>query len=139
MKTLTEKKKEIVSNTRCQIKGCKELTSNRKPYCIDHIQKYSYIKRVLNELDSREKEMKKATKQNGWKKIDIKGGVTKEIIEIVSKNTVSPQRLAILAEIDLSSLKNYLIKLEKKKILKTINAGNRHGASKQLVVLFNQQ
>lgn len=123
---------------RCKIKGCGRECNARKPYCIEHLNKISYVKSIQIELNRREKEIENAKKTNGWKKVDTNSEFAQEIIEIVRKGAVTLQRLTVTMKADFQVIKNYLIKLEQKEIISVMRLGSRRGSMRQVVSLIQK-
>jgi hypothetical protein len=61
----------------CEI--CKQPTSERKPYCIEHIDNSPYIESIVNQLRNREKE-ERAVKKKGAKGVKNDSVVVNEIL-----------------------------------------------------------
>jgi len=87
-------------------------------------------------LASRDAEIINATQEDGWNKIDPKGIAAQEIIDILNlKRMMHPKQLSTLAEINFKALKNYLIRLEKEKLIKVQLVQTRNKGKRQIVEL----
>ena len=86
----------------CEI--CKQPTSERKPYCIDHINKSPYIDTIMAQLKRREKE-EKAVKKQGAKAVKSDSVVVGEILTTL--RAMGPRTVPDLAR-DLNMKKELL-------------------------------
>ena len=57
----------------CRVRGCVQLTSERKPYCVAHISNLPYVKGLLEELARREAEDAVARQDKAGLKVDPDG------------------------------------------------------------------
>lgn len=120
----------------CKIRDCPNDTSEKKPYCLEHLDRLPYVMRLEAELKAKEKEIAKAGTKNGWRHVKSNGLVCQEIVELLkNKGAMSPAQLAKSIEIKISSVTNYLTHLEKKKTLKVLTLGSRRGTSRKVVAL----
>ncbi|MBI3724771.1 hypothetical protein HY251_12575 [bacterium] len=87
--------------------GCGHATTERKPYCIGHLDRLPYVRDLQAQLAEREAEEVAATTRKGWKAVDTFGSRAKEIVDqLAVKGAQTPKRLAITVEMRPSSLES---------------------------------
>jgi hypothetical protein len=45
----------VATRAMCTAAGCMEPTSNRKPFCFDHLDRLAYVREIQRELAARER------------------------------------------------------------------------------------
>lgn len=112
------------------------MTTERKPYCIEHLDRLPYVKELQAALLHRDEEEDAAASRKGWKAVDTEGSRAREIIDqLAVKGAQTPKRLAITVEIRPTSLENYLGALERAGLVKTLTLGSRRGTPRRVVTL----
>ena len=124
----------------CRVPGCGHATTERKPYCIDHIDRLPYVKELQAELAHRDaEEMAAASSRRGWKAVELEGSRAREIVDqLAVKGAQTPKRLAITVEIRPNSLENYLSALERAGLVKKLTLGSRRGTPRRVVTLTTE-
>lgn len=81
----------------CKVRSCLNRGTERKPYCLEHIDRHSYAANLIDELASMEAEEAMAIKSvRSWQRIDVYGPRSRELLEILRwKGVVNLQRLAV--------------------------------------------
>lgn len=116
--------------------GCGRPTTERKPYCIEHLDRLPYVQDLQAELQMREAEELAAAGRKGWRAVEIDGSRAREIIDqLAVRGAQTPKRLAITVEIKPSSLENYLAALERAGLVHTLTLGSRRGTPRKVVTL----
>ena len=123
----------------CSVSGCKEPTTEYKPYCIEHIDRVPHASAISDYLKDREVEERRAARRNGWKHIDVNGSRAREIVNyLVVHGAQSPKRLAINIEIAPAALEAYLVAMERAKLVKRLTLGSRRGTPREVVALWER-
>jgi len=123
----------------CRVQGCGHVTTERKPYCIDHLDQLPYVRELQAHLASREAEESAAASRKGWRAVDPSGSRAREIIDqLAVKGAQTPKRLAITVELRPISLENYLGALERAGLVKTLTLGSRRGTPRRVVTLTDE-
>ena len=123
----------------CRVQGCGHVTTERKPYCIDHLDRLPYVRELQAQLSSRDAEEVAATSRKGWRAVDPTGSRAREIIDqLAVKGAQTPKRLAITVELRPNSLENYLGALERAGLVKTLTLGSRRGTPRKVVTLTDE-
>ena len=123
----------------CRVQGCGHPTTERKPYCIEHLDRLPYVKELQEQLARRDAEETAATGRKGWKSVDPVGSRAREIIDqLAVKGAQTPKRLAITVEIRPSSLEGYLGALERAGLVRTLTLGSRRGTPRKVVILTEE-
>lgn len=118
----------------CNVLGCKQITSDRKPYCIEHIDRLGYVKSVSIAISEKIQEMHYAKKHS--KRIDVSGIASQEILEMLRyKGILNIKKLSSLVEIEFKALENYLAKLEKAGLVTISCIGTLRGGTRRIVSL----
>jgi hypothetical protein len=105
----------------CAVVGCRNTTTERKPYCLEHVEQTAYARMIAAEIEAREAEERRAARRRGWKLIDVNGTRAQEIAAYVdSVGGQTPKKLAAIFELDLCVLEAYLKALEQAGFLKTV-------------------
>jgi len=66
----------------CSVVGCKNTPSERKPYCIDHLDRLPLTSQLMQEVARRDAEVKRAA-AGEWQHIDTNGSVAEEILDLL--------------------------------------------------------
>ena len=123
----------------CRVQGCGHVTTERKPYCIDHLDRLPYVRELQAQLSSRDAEEVAAASRKGWRAVDPDGSRAREIIDqLAVKGAQTPKRLAITVELRPGSLENYLGALEKAGYIKTLTLGSRRGTPRRVVTITDE-
>ena len=123
----------------CRVQGCGHVTTERKPYCIDHLDRLPYVRELQAQLSSRDAEEVAAASRKGWRAVDPDGSRAREIIDqLAVKGAQTPKRLAITVELRPNSLENYLSALERAGLVKTLTLGSRRGTPRRVVTLTDE-
>ena len=123
----------------CRTAGCRNITNERKDYCIDHIDRSPHAKVVAAGLAEREREESLAVGKSSWHLIDIRGSRAREIVEnLLVKGAQTPERLAIEVDISPEGLEAYIEALERAKILKLHKLRSKRGGERQVVTLLDE-
>ena len=129
-------RRPLQAREHCHVPGCSHPTTERKPYCIDHLERLPYVRELQEQLAQRDAEEVAATAKKGWKAVDIVGSRAREIVDQLSvKGAQTPKRLAITVEMRPSSLEAYLAALERAGLVKTLTLGSRRGTPRRVVTL----
>lgn len=120
----------------CEVPGCGKGTTERKPFCTDHVELCSKeAQRISRELKAMQAEFSSA-RRGKVKKIDVDGIVCQDMIEILtSKGSQNFKRLAIELEIPSDSLDGYVRALERAGKVKKLVLGSRRGTPRVVVAL----
>jgi len=123
----------------CRAQGCGHVTTERKPYCIDHLDQLPYVRELQAQLSNRDAEEQAATSRIGWRAVDPTGSRAREIIDqLAVKGAQTPRRLAITVELRPTSLENYLGALERAGLITTLTLGSRRGTPRRVVTLTDE-
>jgi predicted ArsR family transcriptional regulator len=115
------------------------VTTERKPYCIEHLDRLPYVRELQAQLFSRDAEEEAAATRKGWRAVDPAGSRAREIIDqLAVKGAQTPKRLAITVELRPTSLENYLGALERAGFVKTLTLGSRRGTPRRVVTLTDE-
>jgi hypothetical protein len=129
-------RRPVPAREACHVPGCGHPTTERKPYCIDHIDRLPYVKELQAQLAHRDAEEVAATSRRGWRAVDPTGSRAREIIDqLAVKGAQTPKRLAITVEIQPNSLESYLGALERAGLVRTLTLGSRRGTPRRVVTL----
>jgi hypothetical protein len=129
-------RRPVPAREACHVPGCGRATTERKPYCIEHIDRLPYVQELQAELAHRDAEEVAAASRRGWRAVDTEGSRAREIIDqLAVKGAQTPKRLAITVEIRPGSLENYLGALERAGLVKTLTLGSRRGTPRRVVTL----
>jgi hypothetical protein len=135
-RTRGSSRRPVPARELCHVEGCGHVTTERKPYCIDHLDRLPYVRELQAALFSRDQEEQAAFNRKGWRAIDTDGSRAREIIDqLAVKGAQTPKRLAITVEIRPGSLESYLGALEKAGLVKTLTLGSRRGTPRRVVTL----
>jgi len=78
----------------CQHSGCEETTREGKPYCLHHVDKNPYARRLLDNLEQLEREHQRV-RRRGPSAVDTKSDTSREILrELSIQRSCSVARLA---------------------------------------------
>lgn len=69
----------------CEVPGCTETTRERKPYCTQHVAEHSYVRGLLETIESIENEIK-ATRKLGSRAVDVSGPTANDLLGFVREN-----------------------------------------------------
>jgi hypothetical protein len=123
----------------CRIAGCHEKVTQRKPYCIKHLDKLPYVQHLMEMEALRDREEELAKTKNGAKKIDINSSRSKEIlIQLAVKGAKSPERLAILIETEPDVIESYATALEKHGLVESMKLGSRRGSPRPVIAITDK-
>ena len=64
----------------CAVRGCGQATSDRKLYCIDHLDRQPYIRQLRVQLTRRERE-EAAAQERRWRDLDPRGSLAREVLD----------------------------------------------------------
>jgi hypothetical protein len=64
----------------CAVRGCGKATSDRKLYCIDHLDRQPYIRRLRALLTRRERE-EAAAHERRWRDLDPRGSLARDVLD----------------------------------------------------------
>jgi len=132
-------RRPVQAREHCHAPGCGHPTTERKPYCIIHLDRLPYVKDLQAQLAEREAEEVAAGARKGWKAVDPTGSRAKEIVDqLAVKGAQTPKRLAITVEMRPSSLESYLAALERAGLVKTLTLGSRRGTPRRVVTLTEE-
>ena len=138
-RTRTAGRRPVPAREVCRVQGCGHVTTERKPYCIEHIDRLPYVQELQAELAHRDAEEVAAASRRGWRAVNTDGSRAREIIDqLAVKGAQTPKRLAITVEIRPNSLENYLGALERAGLVKTLTLGSRRGTPRKVVTLTNE-
>lgn len=104
-----------VSDGFCLI--CKQPTSGKKPYCIDHIENIPRVKELLSSLSQKEKEERLVLKK-GLSAIKEDSLVLSEIIDILNLGNKTAGALAKEISLKESLVRIYIKYLSNKNIIR---------------------
>lgn len=97
----------------CQAPGCEELTRHRKPYCLDHIDTSPYVQGILEQLEQREVEIKRAQRY-GLRAVVVDGHVAQEIqAYLVNHGSTTQSRMARELRLPARTIAAYLSALSR--------------------------
>ncbi len=114
-------------------------TTERKPYCIEHLESLPYVQDLQAQLLQREQEELAAAGKKAWRAVDPEGSRAREIIDqLAVRGAQTPKRLAITVEIRPNSLENYLSALERAGLVRTLVLGSRRGTPRRVVTLTEE-
>jgi len=123
----------------CRVTGCGQVTSDKKPYCVDHIDRLPYVAQVRDELARREAETLAAATRRGWRGIDTTTGAAREIVhELAVKGAQTPGRLAKSVELNMDQVEGYVSALERAGIAKLVRTKRRRGGERKVVELVKK-
>lgn len=132
-------RRPVPAREACHVDGCGRPTTERKPYCIEHIDRLPYVQELQAQLAHRDAEEVAASSRRGWRAVDTDGSRAREIIDqLAVRGAQTPKRLAITVEIRPNSLENYLGALERAGLVKTLTLGSRRGTPRRVVTLTNE-
>jgi hypothetical protein len=132
-------RRPVPAREACHVQGCNRPTTERKPYCIDHLDRLPYVKELQDALGRRDDEEMAAVGRKGWRAVNPDGSRAREIIDqLAVKGAQTPKRLAITVEIRPNSLENYLSALERAGLVKTLTLGSRRGTPRRVVTLTEE-
>lgn len=135
-RTRNSGRRPVPARELCRVQGCGHSTTERKPYCIDHLDRLPYVQELREALVHRDSEEAAAASRKGWRAVDPTGSRAREIIDqLAVKGAQTPKRLAITVEIRPTSLENYLSALERAGLVKTLTLGSRRGTPRKVVTL----
>lgn len=98
----------------CSVVGCPYKTTERKPYCLDHIGQNDHALSVAAQMKDREGEVVRV-KKRGWRAVNVHGSRAQEIVEHLAVVGVqTPKVLANMFELSAAVLDSYITALEKK-------------------------
>lgn len=85
-----------VANPNCASEGCKRTTREGKPYCSDHVEMGTYVKKVLRELELRNSE---SVLLEDGKNIEPSGHLVRETLLMLEQGSYTEAKLARLMDI----------------------------------------
>lgn len=110
----------------CGVAGCAARTTNRKPFCIEHLQGMPYVAHLRANERVRDQEAARARKT--WKAVDPSGSRADEILSMLATRGAStPKRLAIYVDLDTTALEGYLTALARAGRITIHELGSRRG------------
>jgi len=108
----------------CDIKGCHNETSDKKPFCIAHLDRLPYVQNLEKNLLDREHELVSAA-NNTRPRIKIDGIICRDILAALHHyGPMSDKKLGFLIEVRSSIINHYLRRLQNKKQIRVISSKN---------------
>lgn len=121
----------------CLAAGCGKPTTERKPYCMAHLDHLPYVRELQAHLAGLEGEAIVAAQSA--RKIDIDGLRARDIIEVLAHHgAMSPKRLRIVLSdpsLSDSAVHGYLVALERAGLLKVLTLGSIRGTPRKVVTI----
>lgn len=108
---------------RCRAGGCERATTERKPYCIDHLELMPYVANILKQLAERD-----AQDAAGWRTSNVNCIRAREIATLLALHGAQTEHglASRLADITLKALRGYLMLLEEAGYAKRFTFKDRH-------------
>jgi len=117
----------------CGVRGCKEVPTGRKPYCIDHLDQLPYVQWLLGELHRRDEEADQAAKR---RPIDPDGPLARDIRgQLALHGTMTFGRLSRELLVSVAEIETYVRALERAGIVETSKLRDRQGRVRPTVAL----
>ena len=89
-----------VSNPRCKEKECDRTTREGKPYCSDHVEHSPYVRRVIEELELRDREAASLAKGGT---VSPNGHLVRETLLMLEQGSYTAAKLSRLMDISHNS------------------------------------
>src|SRR4051794_13760763 len=84
----------VPSRAVCGADGCGRPTTERKPFCIEHLDRLPYVEELQAQLLKREQEEQAASGKQAWRAVDPEGSRAREIIDqLAVRGAQTPKRL----------------------------------------------
>ncbi len=118
----------------CAVLACPNATSEGKPYCMAHLDRLPYVKRVKTELAQRDAEAAAALSRKRWRELDPTGSRAGELLEeLALGGAQTVERLAVKLQIPVRAVLGYARSLEHAGLVRTIQlATERRGIRRVL-------
>lgn len=70
----------------CGVENCGGVTTNGKPYCLEHMDLVKRADAIMEEVESRRREIQAVLDAGpeGWRRVDVNGSIAREIVEVVN-------------------------------------------------------
>lgn len=91
----TERRKKTISSP-CQ--ACGQPASDRKPFCIDHLDKLPQPVAVQVKIRERDDELRRIARR-GWKAVDVDGLCAREVVALLTQGAQTMRRLKVMLEL----------------------------------------
>jgi predicted transcriptional regulator len=119
----------------CEVVGCSGETNDRKPYCLEHLGRLTYIHELHQMMQERDQEVE-ALRRNPKRRIRSDSLVVREILVFLSKGTISLQKLAREINLQVGVLRTYVQRLHRARKLNYIKVKSLRGSQRELVALM---
>jgi hypothetical protein len=97
----------------CTVDGCRRTTNDRKPFCLDHIDRMPYARQIASEIEARDREAL-AVGLGPCDHVDLAGSRAREIVDVLRcHRALSLERLAELVCLDHETFTAYARALER--------------------------
>lgn len=100
----------------CGVESCPLVTSDKKPFCADHLDRLGHADQLRREIAARDKEQKEVLHagQQGWMKVDVNGSTARDILSSLRANGPQDYKsLARLVSIGQNLVRPYVAALKK--------------------------
>ena len=124
----------------CRARGCQNATSDRKPYCVAHLDRLPYVRQILQELARREAEATAALGTRRQLVLDPAGTCAREILgELATKGALTSEQLGAALRIPPRVIESYVRVLEREGLVSTRRIRSRRGGLLRIVARQNAQ
>jgi hypothetical protein len=109
----------------CGVQGCPEVTSGKKPFCQEHLDRLGHASGLKAAIEAREREHAAVLSAGdaGWTKVDLEGSTAKDILSLLeTQGAQSAKELAKLMSVNQFVIRAYVAALKKAGLVRlTVN------------------
>jgi hypothetical protein len=112
------------------------MTTGDKQYCVAHISRLPYVRRLLEELNRRAAEVEAATGKRNWRVATPLSGQARELVDqIAIHGAVSVARLGREMSIPKRTTESFVRALEAAGVVEILELGSRRGVLRRVVTV----
>lgn len=119
----------------CRAPQCRRRTTERKPYCIDHLDRLPYVRWLRRELAERAAEASAAARPGGSWAVREDGSCARDIVAELARGARTVERLARAADLSVRALQGYVAALERMGVVRVLKLGSLRSEIREVVVL----
>ena len=109
----------------CRVRGCPKIPSERKPYCLEHLDQLPYTQQLQANLQTQETELSRAPRNA--KIIDLRGVIAQEILSELGKKPLTQAKLGQTMQINKPAIAAYVRRLKNAGIIKEVTTVGKKG------------